>query len=75
MTEESRALERLERQIACIDEKLDRVRTEDLPSLRVEVAREIAALKVKAGVWGVIGGVLASVGALLVSLMLRGAHS
>lgn len=63
--------DRLDGRIACIEEKLDGVRTKDLPNLRVEIARDISALKVKAGVWGLGAGLLGSIGTILYA-MLRG---
>lgn len=59
--------DRLTERIGCIDEKLDKVRTEDLPAIRVDVGQ----LKVKAGVWGGVAGILASLGVLVVSLISR----
>lgn len=68
MTDE--LLRRLEERIVCMDEKLDKVRTEDLPGLRVEVAREVAALKVKAGLWGAVAGAIPAI-TMLVLMLLR----
>jgi chaperonin cofactor prefoldin len=44
-------------------EKVDKLRTEDLPQLKVEIAQ----LKVKSGVWGAIGGLVALATAILFS--------
>jgi len=62
-----RELQRLEDRLKGLDEKLDMVRTIDLPGIRVDVA----GLKVKAGIWGAAAGLLGSMGALLVAAMLR----
>lgn len=62
--------EELYRRLRGIEEKLDRVRTEDLPALRVHVATEVSALKVKATIWGAAGGVLGSLAAIVIALVL-----
>lgn len=59
--------EELNRRLGCIEQKLDKVRTEDLPAIRVEVS----ALKVKAGAWGAVAGLLGSLAAILGALALR----
>lgn len=41
---------------------------EDIANVKIDVAAEIAALKVKAGVWGVIGGAIPVSIALLIWL-------
>ena len=62
--------EELARRLRSIEEKVDRVRTEDIPNLRVQIATDISALKVKAGVWGAAGGVLGSLAAILIALVI-----
>ena len=62
--------EELARRLRSIEEKVDRVRTEDIPNLRVQIATDISALKVKAGMWGGIGGLLGSMAAILIALAL-----
>jgi hypothetical protein len=37
-----------------LDNKIQSIRTEDIPSLQIE----IAMLKIKAGVWGAVAGVI-----------------
>lgn len=59
--------EELQRRLGSIEEKLDRVRTEDLPGLRVE----IGALKIKAGIWGLAAGLLGSIAVILLGLLNR----
>ena len=61
--------EELSRRLGGIEEKLDKVRTEDIPGIRIEVAREVAALKVKSGVWGLAAGLLSSLAVLLFGLL------
>lgn len=61
----------LARRLRSIEDKVDAIRTRDLPDLRVHVATEISALKVKAGAWGAAAGILVSLGALLLSLALH----
>lgn len=63
MTEDAiiRELQRLETRVGGIDKKLDGVRAEDIPNLRADVA----ALKVKAGVWGFVAGAIPAMTALL----------
>jgi hypothetical protein len=61
--------ERIDQRLSCVEEKLDTVRTEDLPAIRVGVAADIATLKVKAGLWGLVAGVLGSIGMILISLL------
>lgn len=63
--------DRLVDRIDCIDGKLDKVRTEDIPGIRVEVAREISALKVKAGVWGLLAGGFGSLAGVAIYLVAR----
>jgi len=58
--------EELSRRLRSIEDKLDKVRTVDLPSLRVD----IGGLKIKAGIWGAAGGVLGSLAAVLIALVL-----
>jgi hypothetical protein len=58
--------DRLDQRLSCVEEKLDKVRTEDIPSIRVDVAREISALKAKAGWWGLIAGAFGSLAAALI---------
>lgn len=43
----------------------------ELVDLRVSIANDIATLKVKSGIWGVIGGACIT-GAALLTLLLRG---
>lgn len=64
-------LERLESRMECLEEKLDKVRTEDLPQIRVDVAREISALKVKAGYWGLLAGAVGSTAGALIYFLAR----
>lgn len=65
---EQSALDRIEAKIEDLDKKLDKVRAEDIPALRVDVA----GLKVKAGAWGMMGGALVGLGTLVVGLLKRG---
>jgi hypothetical protein len=58
--------EELNRRLRNIEEKLDKVRTADIPALRVD----IGALKIKATIWGAAGGVLGSLAAILIALVL-----
>lgn len=71
MTEDNivRELQRLGERMDCFDHKLDEVRTRDLPSLRVHVATEVSALRVKAGVWGLVAGAIPVVITLLLLLL------
>jgi tetrahydromethanopterin S-methyltransferase subunit G len=65
MTDEQ--LRRLEQRMDTIDEKLDQVRAEDLPAIRVD----IAGLKIKAGIWGAAAGLLGSLAAVILALAAR----
>lgn len=65
--------DRLVDRIDCMEDKLDKVRTEDIPSIRIEVAREIATLKTEAKssgkVWGIITSAIGSVALAIVYLV------
>jgi hypothetical protein len=54
-------LERISEDVRRISGKLDDFRAQDLAEIRVEVAM----LKVKAGVWGGLSGLVTAVGALI----------
>lgn len=41
----------------------------ELREFRLEITNEITALKVKAGVWGLLAGLIPSIGALLLILL------
>ena len=41
---------------------------EDIAELKIKTGKDIAALNVKASVWGVLGGALATVGVLLLNI-------
>lgn len=69
MTDEQ--LLRLERRIESIDDKLDKVRTEDIPGIRVYVASELAALREKARLWSAAAGALGVLGTVLIALAFR----
>lgn len=73
MTEESvvRELAGIRDRIDRMDAKLDRVRTEDLPGIRIYVAGELAALRVKAGLWGAVGAAIPAIVVLVVVLLHR----
>jgi len=68
-------LERLENRfnerMDCVEEKLDKVRNEDIPNIRVDVAREISALKVKAGMWALVTGAVGSLAGVIIYLIAR----
>jgi hypothetical protein len=59
------ALERLDGEIRNINVKIDTFRAEDIATLKVEVAM----LKVKAGMWGALCGLVTGVLAALVSYL------
>lgn len=69
MTDEQ--LLRLERRIESIDDKLDRVRTEDIPGIRVYVAAELSTLREKSRLWSAAAGVLGALAAVLIALASR----
>lgn len=56
-------LERHETRLNEIRSMLDNVRQQDLPQLRTE----IALLKLRAGIWGAVAGMIIPVGLLLTS--------
>lgn len=58
-------LERIATAVQEVDNKIVRLHTEDISALKVE----IAMLKVKAGMWGIGGGLIASLGALLLKVV------
>lgn len=60
-------LERLNRVISALDSKLEAFRNDDISSLKVEVAM----LKVKAGLWGALAGLVPAIGAILYMLAAR----
>ena len=60
----------LNRRLRAIEDKLDRVRTEDIPGIRIYVAGEFASLRVKAGAWGAVAGAIPAV-VVIVLLLLK----
>jgi len=46
--------DRISDEIKGVDAKVNEIRTQDIPSIHVE----IAMLKVKSGIWGLVGGLL-----------------
>ena len=58
-------LERLGAGIDAVDRKLDTVISTDLSKINVE----IAMLKVKAGIWGLMGGMIPAVGLVLLHFL------
>jgi uncharacterized membrane protein len=62
------ALERHDSHLESIDEKIGAVRM-DLAKLQVEIATEIATLKVKSGLWGALAGVITVMIALGIKLI------
>lgn len=67
--------EELNRRLGCIEEKLDRVRTEDIPNIRVDVAREVATLKAESRssgrFWGLLAGAVGSLSGALLYLLAK----
>jgi hypothetical protein len=61
-------LERHNTRLETIDEKISAVRV-DLVKLQVELAAEIATLKVKSGLWGALAGILTVLIALGIKLI------
>lgn len=59
------ALERMDSEIGKVNGKIDQFRAEDIASLKVEVAM----LKVRAGMWGAVSGLITGVLAALVAYM------
>lgn len=57
------ALERLEGDISDLHKKIDAFRSEDIANLKVEVAM----LKVKAGIWGAVMGLITTAIAAIVA--------
>lgn len=64
----ARELERLEKALKEANEKLDRIRTDDMSLVKVE----IATLKVKAGMWGAVAGAIPALVAILWYLFTKG---
>lgn len=62
-----RELRQLHERVGTIDAKLDKVRAEDLPIIRADVA----ALNIKAGIWGFAAGAIPTLLAVAL-LLLRG---
>jgi hypothetical protein len=52
------------------NDKLDDFITDDFSKFRAEVRTEIALLKMKAGVWGAAAGVIPTVAAILLAIVL-----
>jgi hypothetical protein len=55
-------IERLSAAVNDVNRKLDAFRADDISGLKVD----LAMLKVKAGVWGALGGLLSAIGAALI---------
>lgn len=55
-------LERISKDLAHLSDKLDNFKQDEISQIKVD----IAMLKVKAGVWGVAGGLIVAVGAALI---------
>lgn len=53
--------------IGNLDKKMDRVLEHELPEVRVELAK----LKEKAGIWGILGGVLAALSVLAAKMAIQ----
>ncbi|MDP8256773.1 MAG: hypothetical protein P9M14_13565 [Candidatus Alcyoniella australis] len=53
------------RRLECMERKLDRIRTQDLPGLRIA----IATLKVRASLWGGLAGLVPALIAVIVLLL------
>lgn len=58
-------LERISKALGEVDKKVDALRTDDLSSLKVE----IAMLKVKSGAWGGLGGLIVVLATVLVKFL------
>ena len=58
-------LRRLNDSLAVVDDKIDKIKDEHISPVKVE----IAMLKVKAGVWGLIGGAIPVVMMVLLELL------
>lgn len=56
-------LERIGRDLEVLNDKLDKFRQDEISKIKIDVAM----LKVKAGVWGMLGGLMVAVSAALMS--------
>lgn len=64
-------LQRLEDRVESMNDKLDKVRTEDIPGIRIYVAGELATLREKSRLWSAAAGILGALAAVLIALAFK----
>lgn len=61
-------LERISRDLELLSDKLDHFRQDEISKIKIDVAM----LKVKAGAWGAIGGLMVALTAALIRILSEG---